>query len=210
MKCIIFANGYYGELERYREIVRNADMIICADGGANYTCKLGAMPSVVIGDMDSINQETRSYLDKCGVKFKKYPAHKDFTDLQLTLEVAEEAGADLIILLGSLGNRLDHTMGNLFSCVEMALKGKKVVHYGPDCIIYLVTNELILKGSKGDIVSVITMTDKAVGVTEIGMEYPLHEALLESSKPYAVSNVMADDQARITVREGVLAVFHYR
>jgi thiamine pyrophosphokinase len=210
MKCIIFANGYYGDLERYREIVQNADMIICADGGANYACKLGIIPSVVIGDMDSINQETRNFLSSCGVKFKKYPVHKDFTDLQLTLEVAEEAGADLIILLGTLGHRLDHTIGNLFSGMEMALKGKRVVHYGADCIIYLITSELLLKGNKGDTVSVITMTDKAVGVTELGMEYPLNDAVLESSKPHAVSNVMEEEHARITVREGVLAVFHYR
>lgn len=210
MKCIIFANGCYGDLERYREIIKDANMIICADGGANYACKLGAIPSVVIGDMDSITDKTRNYLTELGVEFKKYPIHKDFTDLQLSLEMAEESGADIIVLLGTLGNRLDHTMANIFSGMEMALRGKNIVHYGSDCIIYLVTHELILKGSKGDLVSVITMSDRAVGVTETGMEYPLHDVVLENSKPFTVSNIMDKDEARITVREGVLAVFHYK
>jgi thiamine pyrophosphokinase len=210
MKCVIFANGYYGNLQRYQDIVQNADITICADGGANYAYRLGITPSLVIGDMDSIEPETRSQLDANGVKVKKYPVHKDFTDLQLALEAAEEAGADSIVLLGSLGNRLDHTIGNLFSGVDLARKGKNIVHYGPDCMVYLVTGELFLEGSKGDIVSVMTLTDQAVGVSEAGMEYPLNEAFLESSKPYAVSNVMEEEMARISVREGVLAVFHYR
>lgn len=210
MKCIIFANGYYGDLERYRTVVQDADLVICADGGANYACKLDVIPSVVIGDMDSITEETQNYLDDCGVQFKKYPRRKDFTDLQLSLGVAEESGADLIIMLGTLGNRLDHTLANLFSCMETALRGKQVIHYGADCIIYLVTSELLLKGSQGDLVSVLALTEKAVGVTETGFEYPLCEALLEISKPYGVSNVMEGDQARIKVRGGTLAVFHYR
>lgn len=210
MKCIIFANGYYGELERYRDIAEGADMIICADGGANFACQLGIVPSMVIGDMDSITAEARQYLDKHEVQYKKYPVRKDFTDLQLTLEIAEQAGADSFILLGTLGNRLDHTLANLFSCMELALRGKTVIHYGSDCTIHMVTRELQLKGCKGDLVSVIALTDKAVGVTETGMEYPLCNALLESSKPYAVSNVMAEDEAGISLQQGILAVFHYR
>lgn len=210
MKCVVLANGEYGdELEPYREIVEQADCILCADGGANYAFSLQVVPDCIIGDMDSIAGEVRDHFSRLEVPIKKYPRQKDFTDTQLALSEAEARGAEEIILIGSLGKRLDHTLSNLYGCMDLAVKGIKISHYTYDMQVHLVTGELQLKGNPGDVVSVLVLSDRALGVSEKGFEYPLQKAALTKGNPFAVSNLMVGKDATITVDEGVLAVFHY-
>lgn len=210
MKCVVLANGEYGDdLESYREIVDKADCILCADGGANYAYNLQIVPDCIIGDMDSIAVEVRDHFSRREVPLKKYPKQKDFTDTQLALSEAEAWGADEIVLIGSLGKRLDHTLSNLYSCMDLAVKGVKVSHHTSDMQVHLVTGELRLQGRPGDVVSVLVLSDRAIGVSETGFEYPLQKAVLAKGNPYAVSNLMVGENATITVEEGVLAVFHY-
>jgi len=209
MQCAIMTNGEYAALFRYRSIVDNSPIIICADGGANYAYQLEIVPTCIVGDMDSIRPKVLEHYTKLEVPFLKYPKRKDFTDTQLALSIAETKGADDIIFLGSLGGRLDHTLSNLYSCMDLVQKGKRIIHYHPDYQVYIINSHLELSGTVGDIVSVISLTDTAQGVTEIGFEYPLHDVVLENNNPYAVSNVMCAATATIQVQEGMLAVFHY-
>jgi thiamine pyrophosphokinase len=208
MRSIILANGEYGELDSYKSLFKTDDLIICADGGANYAFKLGVIPSIIIGDMDSILPEVKEHFLSSEVEIKKYPRRKDFTDTQLALTVAEEAGADEIILLGTLGKRLDHTLANIYSGIEMARRNKHIKHFSPDCQIYLVNKQLEINGRHGDTVTILTLTEKSSGVYLTGFEYPLANVVLENSRPYTVSNVLAQDKGQIRVAEGVLAVFY--
>lgn len=210
MICLLLANGEYGDITAYYPLAQKADLILCADGGANYAYQMGITPHYIIGDLDSIKPEVKEYFSGRKVGFKKYPAAKDFTDIQLTLALADELGADRIILLGTLGGRLDHTMANLYSCIEAVKKGKKISHVGARVIIYLVTDRLRLKGRAGDLVSIIALTEKSEGITIKNFAYPLEDAVLYNEKPYAVSNRMTADNAEITVAGGVIAVFHYQ
>lgn len=208
MRSIIFANGEYGELAAYDDFFKNDDLIICADGGANYAFELGVIPAIIIGDMDSILPEVKEHFFNTKIEIKKYPRRKDFTDTQLALNVAEEAGANEIIMLGTLGKRLDHTLANLYSCLNIARRNIQVIHFSPDCQIYLVNNKLEINGRTGDTVTILTLTEKSSGVCLSGFEYPLDNAVLENSRPYTVSNVLAGDKGLIRVDEGVLAVFY--
>lgn len=209
MQCTIMTNGEYAALFRYRSSVDGSELIICADGGANYAYQMEIVPAYIIGDLDSIRPKVLEHYTRLNVPLIKYPRRKDFTDTQLALSFAEELGADDITLLGSLGGRLDHTLSNLYSCIDMVCKGYRVTHYHPDYQVYIINNELELHGRTGDLVSVISLTDTAQGVTEIGFEYPLQEVVLENNNPYAVSNVLASTCGTIRVQAGVLAVFHY-
>ena len=44
------------------------------------------------------------------------------------------------------------------------------------------------------------------GVTTDGLTYPLHEATLKLGSAFSVSNEMVGDQARVSIREGVMLV----
>jgi len=210
MQCTIMTNGEYAALFRYRSIIDNSPLIICADGGANYAYQLEIIPYCIVGDMDSIRPEVVEHYTQLGVPFYKYPKRKDFTDTQLALGIAEEKGAEEITLLGSLGGRLDHTLSNLYGSMDFVQKGNRIIHYHPDYQVYIINRNLEIRGTPGDVVSVISLTDTSQGVTEVGFEYPLHEVILESNNPcFTVSNVMTDATATIQVHQGMLAVFHY-
>ncbi len=208
MRCIIFANGEYGELEAYRNILQNDDLILCADGGANYAYAMGLIPACIMGDLDSIKPEVKKYYETRKVEFRQFSPRKDFTDMQLTLEMAEARGADEIILLGSLGRRLDHTLANLYSGINTVRRGIRLSHYSPECRVYIVNREVVIEGRPGDIVSVFSLTDEARGVKEVGFEYTANP-VLENNKPYAISNVLVGQQGVIGVQSGILVVFHY-
>ncbi len=209
MRCVVFANGEYGLIGAYNDLIKDNDLVLCADGGANYAHNLGITPDFIIGDMDSIADEVREYYQRQGIKFKKYPCSKDFTDTQLALSLAEELGADVIVVVGTLGGRLDLTMSNIYAGMEMAQRGRKIRHYSPDCTVYLLTGRLVLQGHKGDRVSIMSLSDQTYGVYEIGFVYPLHNAGIAKTNPYAVSNIIEDDIAEISLSRGILLVFHY-
>ncbi|MGI5911667.1 MAG: thiamine diphosphokinase [Syntrophomonadaceae bacterium] len=209
MKCVILANGEYNNLVKYLSLIEEADIILGADGGANYAYAMGVIPYAIVGDMDSLRPEAGKYFQQQGVKFKRFPSRKDFTDTQLTLALAEEMGANEIILCGSVGKRLDHTLANLYSGIELALKGVKICHYTDNFSAYLVTREIIINGEPGDTVSVLAISDLAQGVSGEGFEYPLNNLRLKKSNPYAISNILIASRGIIRVKEGLLLVLHY-
>ena len=53
-KIVIIANGSMNNAAFHKEVLDDADIIICADGGANHAERLEIIPDYVIVDMDSI------------------------------------------------------------------------------------------------------------------------------------------------------------
>ncbi len=209
MKCVIMANGEYGRIDLYHHLFSSADLVLCADGGANYAFAMGVVPSMIIGDLDSIRPEVREYFTVKQVETRKYPRHKDYTDTQLALSIANRFDADEIVLLGTLGKRLDHTLANIFSSLELARQGIKIMHYSPECVVYLVTKNIVFKGCQGDIVSVLALCEEAQGVYEKGFEYQVEDIVMNLENPYGISNVLTGKSGEVSVKKGVLAVFHY-
>ena len=58
MHCVIVANAPQLDLGPYSEIVRAADLVIAADGGARPLLLAGLRPQIVIGDLDSLDAES--------------------------------------------------------------------------------------------------------------------------------------------------------
>jgi thiamine pyrophosphokinase len=208
MKALIMANGEYGNLEWYRIRARNYQLIICADGGANQAARLGIVPDMVIGDMDSIEEKHRLELQSVGAQFFPFSTDKDFTDTQLAMEIAEEKGAKSITIWGGTGNRLDHSLANIFSAIRYVNSGIHVQLESPKETIYYVKDQLSLHGNIGDIVSVLALGEEASGVSLTGLKYPLVKATLEANLPIGISNSMVTSDALIQVESGILAVFH--
>ena len=210
MRCILLANGEYSEnLASYQKMILPGDLIVCADGGAEYAKKMNLTPFCIVGDMDSISLETKEFYEKKQIPFRKYPRHKDLTDMQLAMAIAQEQMIKEIIFFGSLGYRLDLTMSNLYAGLEAVKQGIKIMHYSPEMALHLVYDRLEIEGKKGETVSVLTLTDEAAGVNLSGFEYELENTVLMKENPFSVSNRMISERAIITVEQGILAVFHY-
>ncbi len=209
MQYIVLASAHYGRLNLYENYFSEEDVVLCADGGANYAYQLDLLPATIVGDMDSILPEVRQYFTDHEVPFKKFPRRKDFTDTQLVMTSACEMGAREILLLGALGRRLDHTMSNLYCALDLVQQGIKITYLSPQGYIYLVNKEIEISGEIGDLISVLSLSEESRGVTTFGLEFPLDHVLLEKRNPYAISNTLTENKGIISLEEGVLAVFHY-
>ena len=57
---VLIANGKFPTHEKPLEIIKKNSYIICCDGAANLLIKFGRNPNVIIGDLDSIENDIKS------------------------------------------------------------------------------------------------------------------------------------------------------
>lgn len=207
MKAVLFANAQIEDYECCYHDLKNADIVLCCDGGMRHAKKLGIMPQYGIGDFDSVSADILNYYKKKGMKIKKFPARKDETDLELGLDFAVELGADEIIVFGAIGSRFDHTMCNAQLLFRMLKKGVKTKLINENNEVELIQDKTTVYGKKGDIVSTVPLSMEVKGIYLKGLEYPLINATLTiGGDMIAVSNIMTGEQAEISIEEGYLFV----
>lgn len=183
-----------------------ADLTIAADRGLEAFDKAGLKPDLLLGDMDSVGEEVLLRMQE-NTEIDRLPCIKDDTDGVHALDVAIARGARHITLLGALGGRMDHALANLMLLIRAARVGVKAQILSESMRIERVDGCMIVCGAKGDTVSLLPMGE-AKGVTIKGFFYPLDNQDLDSAYPLGISNVITQDTARITVREGDLLLFH--
>ena len=109
---------------------------------------------------------------------------------------------------GELGGRVDHTLSTL-GILEMLNKtGRRgMVTDGKNRVRLLQNGSLLLaRDVRYRYLSLLTLSEKAKGVSLEGCKYPLHGATLTRTRQYAVSNEITGNAALIAVRRGTLLV----
>ncbi|CCK79405.1 thiamine diphosphokinase [Desulfobacula toluolica] len=206
MKCVIIANGDFEYTNDIARVIADAQMIICADGGAGHLKALNILPHVMIGDFDSVNPNDKQFFKEQNVKILPFPPRKNQTDSELCVSYALEKNATDITLLGVTGTRLDHTLANIFLLKKLARKNILARIINKHNQIYMVTAFIELKGQPGDLLSVIPITEKATGVTLTGLEYPLTNANIEMGSSLGISNCFKQTTATVCIEKGILIV----
>jgi thiamine pyrophosphokinase len=208
VRAIIVAGGQAGGDEGWRQWVREGDWIIGADGGAAQALAWGLVPHLVIGDMDSLTGEARATLEAQGSRFVVHPRAKDETDLELALTHATQQGAREIVVLGALGDRLDHTLANVLLLALPQLDGLvvRIASDGGEALLVRGGGEATLEGESGDLVSLLPLGGDAHGVKASGLAWPLEGDTLRFGFSRGVSNEMTAPVARIAVQQGYLLV----
>ncbi|MEG0614491.1 MAG: thiamine diphosphokinase [Oscillospiraceae bacterium] len=198
--CYIFAGA---EIENYDKIAIEKNLyIICADGGYLHAKHLGIIPNVVLGDFDTIDCQIDS---RCEVI--KYPAEKDDTDSMLAIKLALKKGFDQIEIYGAVGGRLDHTFANIQAFAYIKQNGANATIYGDNEEIKLIQNEKItIKKHHDYYLSIFSFSEKCEGITEIGVKYPLNNAVITNYFPLGVSNEIIEENAEIEVVSGTLLI----
>lgn len=192
------------------------DTIACADSGLDAAKKLGLGIDFLMGDFDSVGEDTLDSFMKenpvCGsnTKFARYPVEKDYTDMHLILEWAVEKRPSEIIILGATGGRLDHLVANI-NILILPLKNNIPAYIvDRNNKLCLTDSQYIIKreDSQWKYISVYPFTDKVTGVTLSGVKYPLNNAVLKKGGSTTVSNEFAtgSDKAVISLDTGILIV----
>lgn len=211
MRVVIFANGELWASTYEQSLLRPDDVIYCADGGTRHAHALDLVPDVVVGDLDSLNDEIRDWLAAQDVPVKTHPAEKDQTDLELTIDVAVDAGATSLLLLGGAGSRLDHTFTNVSFLARARAHGvaaELVVGY-QHC--RLVCDErIVFTGDPGDTISLIPWGRDVHNVWITNVKWPLSGRTLRFGDGLGVSNVFVESQVEVRAGEGRLLIVHHR
>ena len=200
-RCFIFAAGtFYGLRERPGD---PGDVVIAADAGYQVCLEECVKPDLLIGDFDSMEPPA----DFAHVR--RLPVEKDDTDTLAAIRAGLEEGCtDFLIYGGTGGKRLDHTLANLQSLLFLRRRGARGFLYGDDFLWTVIENEdlRVMRTVEWGLLSVFCLGDRAEGIAESGVQYPLEDAVLTSDFPLGVSNHILEPEARISVQKGALAV----
>lgn len=206
MRAVIIGSGPLRPTRTLQELLSGADLIICADGGLRAARALRITPHVGIGDFDSAGAALLTWARRKKVRLIAHPREKDRTDTELAVDHALGAGAGEIDLLGVLGARIDHTLANVSLLIHIAGQGKRARILQGRVELFLARTQTSIPGRRGDLVSLIPLSERVAGVTTHGLKYPLQDAALRSTTTLGISNEITTPPAVVSARDGWLLV----
>lgn len=200
MKTVIVANGTFPVQPITLAVLDEADFIIACDGAADKLLLRGITPQLIIGDLDSLDKETRKKYENIIL----HVSRQDNTDLMKAIEWCIAKNYGEISILGAVGGREDHTLGNIFTITTYATKIQLKLYTDTGFFIPLVKSER-LETYKGQQVSLFPQPQQ-MKITTKGLKYPLgNEAL-----PYLHSGTLNEaegDEIVLSFDQGVLLVY---
>lgn len=204
MKCLIVTAGAPPGYELFATHVKDAELIICVDGAADTLVRHSVVPDVLIGDFDSAKSASIAYIESKGARLVRLPVHKNETDTEAAVDLALESGADDIVILGALGLRLDHALGNLGMLVKAERAGARCRIIDELHEITAAQGKYELHGRPGQTVSILPLGGN-ITVTATNLEYPLERLLLRCDAARGISNVILSSPAALSI-EGAYAL----
>jgi len=152
--------------------------MVAADGGAAVLHARGLMPEAVIGDLDSASEEVlRDFAALV------HPiAEQETTDFEKVLTRVE---APLMVGVGFLGGRLDHTMAVLNVLVRFATRPVFLLSE-EDVVFALEAGAHLLQLDHGSRISLFPLGE--AGVSATGLAWPLEKIALSPDAMISVSN----------------------
>ncbi|MEA3470658.1 MAG: thiamine diphosphokinase [Thermodesulfobacteriota bacterium] len=210
-KIFIISGGTIRDHRFLKERLAEASdpVIICADGASRQLIAHDIIPTVIVGDMDSVGEDILRYFKESGSEIVRYPKRKDETDTWLALEHALNMKPDEIIILGALGGRIDHALANIFLLVMAAEKGVKTKIVDETSELFVVKDTATIDGNVGDTVSLFPLSSSVSGINLKGFEYSLSDGVMEIGTPYGISNRLTEEEGVISVESGYLLVVRF-
>lgn len=189
--------------------VINPDYIIASDYGMEFLRRVRITPDIIIGDFDSVGNETLDFFRQCkGIQWRGLNPVKDDTDTEAAVRLAIECGAGEITLLGATGSRLDHVLANI-ELLGIGLK-ENVPMTIVDAYnrIRMIDSDFTIRKDEqfGSYVSLIPYSMKVENVCLKGFKYELDDYCMEMYNSLGVSNEIVADEAVIRFSSGVLVV----
>jgi thiamine pyrophosphokinase len=199
-KTIILANGRFPEHEIPLEYLKNAGKVICCDGAAQKLDRYGIEPFVIVGDIDSLEEEIiRKYTERL---------HRDedqeTNDLTKAVKWCTDLGISEIVILGATGLREDHTIGNISLLTGYAkLVNVKMITDTGVFVPLLTSGEIsTFPGQKVSLFSI----DPETEITSWGLKYPLKRMKLKNWW-MATLNESEGSNFKLTFKGGPLIIY---
>ena len=202
MRALIIINGDSCDKNLLRKEAERSDAVICADGGAAHAYNANITPDYLIGDFDSIDKDTFEFYKNKNVKIEKYKREKDYTDTELCINKAIDIGCSYIVIACASGDRIDHTIANIFLLEYIFNKGAEGMLITKGAFIYCLKDTININGNPNDIISVIPYNGDIEGLNSTGLKYSMKNLNLKFGKTIGISNEMIEHTANISIKKG--------
>ena len=179
--AVILANGDYPSASLPLQILGEAPFVVCCDGGANEYIAQGHLPSIIIGDGDSLSEENRLKY----VSLIHHNPDQETNDQTKAVQYLLSEGKKRIAIVGATGKREDHTIGNISLLMEYAraydLEGlgvnvEMISDYGS---MFAVTDTFEMDCGTGRQVSILS-PDNTLRIKSQGLEWPTDEVVFDN------------------------------
>ena len=198
-RCVIIGGPDIGNYEFIKNKLCPDDYFIYCDSGLKHRDNLGIEPDLVIGDFDSYEEPSGDF------EVIVLPIAKDDTDTVFAAKEAMARGFENFLLIGVIGGRIDHTMGNIAILLMLDTAKKKAEIIDDYSELEIVSNGKAYVDESYPFFSLLSATGYAKGVTVRNAKFALDNAEISCDYQYGVSNeVMPGKIAEIEVKEGRL------
>ena len=196
-RCVIVGAA---PIKRYRDVkayFKKDDFFIYCDAGLKHESRLGRGADLIIGDFDSTDNPNRQ------TETIVLPHEKDDTDTFFAAKEGIKRGYTEFLLVGVIGGRLDHTLGNVAILNMLESAGCHGVMIDDYSEIEIVSNKPAYVTDKYPYFSLLNINGVCRGVSVKNALYPLDSAELTTDFPLGVSNEpLKNKTAEISVEEG--------
>ncbi len=204
-RCVIVGGADINCYDFIRNKISSEDYFIFCDSGLRHKEKLGVEPSLIVGDFDSFENPHQS------TETIVLPCEKDDTDTVFAVKEAVKRGFDDFLLIGTVGGRLDHTLGNVSILLYLFSLGKKAEMIDDYSEMQIVSSERVSVSSDYSFFSLLNISGEAEGITVKNAKYPLDNATVTCEYQYGISNEpLPEKSSEITVKKGKMLLVKVR
>lgn len=197
-RCVIVGGAPVGDAERIKRLFKEDDFFIYCDSGLDHEEKFGRPADLIVGDFDSHEKPDT------GAEIIVLPHEKDDTDTYYAAKEAVRRGFTEFLLVGVIGGRLDHTLGNLSVLLYLDSLGYRAEAADDYSIMCIVSRDTEYVDKKFSYFSLLNISGTAEDITVKGAAYELDNAKITCDYAYGVSNEVRGEAAEITVGRGRL------
>lgn len=182
--------------------------VIAADSGLDHAIAVGLEPTALVGDLDSISAAGRMWAYAHGLAIDEHPAAKDLTDTELALAAAAATPTDGLLVVGGVGERLDHLLGVLLALggeAAAAFADVRAIIGDSEFVVVHAHHRHELRLEPGRTFSVLALHGACRGVHLHGARWELDGADLAATEARGLSNV-ANGTIAVALDHGTLTV----
>ena len=205
MKAIIVSGAPQAWIDFNELRQPSKSLIIGVDRGAIILHDHGIIPTVSIGDFDSISEIELQKLMNSGTNLIKLNTHKDETDTEVAILHAMTLSATEIQVYGALGGRLDHTLANIRLLLKFVKKGIKIQLVDKTNLVRILSpGHYEFEPLKASYLSFFALEEAVENLTLTGVKYPLKDYLLHQDDIRCISNELMATTFTISFSDGFL------
>ena len=200
-KALIICNGNPPPQALLKQLWREADYRVAADGGANLLQVLNLLPDAVVGDFDSLQPDVQKQLPETILFHVK---EQDTNDADKAVRHCLKLGFTEINLLGADGGRQDQFLSSLEILFKYSPSARLIIWTALERMEFILdTWEETLP--PGTTLSLLPLFGGAQGVVSRGLKFQLkNHALLPGKSPSGVSNQVLSNPVTVSIQEGQL------